>query len=346
MPRLDHSIESRRYYEAAPKTWPPPDLQLPDVRKLGRKAISSFRNRRQSSASKGKSQTDAGASKGSTEESRQPRRALSIDGDLDQEKTKIPISNQEQSPLFRLPLELRQKIYSYVFGFSNIHIRSAKGGHVLRHIRCKCADGCPGTAHTFEHGGAWKRTWTCDASKYDIDGDRVPPGLLRVCRKVYTEAVEILYLENTFCFKDVGVLGQFAARVLPQRIAVVPHMRLDVPGLEQPPSGSQGRSQAQALTDQANVQGWQSIIGFTGLRSLEIRVHDTFQSKKSSEPQRQVPLDSIQALSALEHIRKVKLLLPPGSPVAVWMNQAPFEVDTLGPASWPWLGEHREFSVF
>lgn len=62
----------------------------------------------------------------------------------------VPLS-QQQSPLFRMPLEIRQKIYEFVFGPSLLHIEAL--GDRLTHVRClewESSNGWEGHAHCQE----------------------------------------------------------------------------------------------------------------------------------------------------------------------------------------------------
>jgi hypothetical protein len=45
-------------------------------------------------------------------------------------------------------------------------------------------------------------------------------GLLQTCRQIYTEAVDLLYSENTFDFATAESFNSFAKTVLPRRLAV------------------------------------------------------------------------------------------------------------------------------
>jgi len=59
----------------------------------------------------------------------------------------VPLS-QQQSPLFRLPIEIRQTIYEFVFGPSLLHIEALIDR--LAHVKClkwESSDGWEGHAH-------------------------------------------------------------------------------------------------------------------------------------------------------------------------------------------------------
>ncbi|KAL8931076.1 MAG: hypothetical protein Q9208_000179 [Pyrenodesmia sp. 3 TL-2023] len=121
--------------------------------------------------------------------------------------------------LSMLPLEIRQEIYKYVVGSKRIHI-VRKGKHIA-HIRCKCLEETdftrecrPGATGT--HEGDSKISFTSNGNV----------ALLRTCRQIYTEAIEIMYSSNTFDFDHQDLFLFFARSILPQRLARIRNLHL------------------------------------------------------------------------------------------------------------------------
>lgn len=81
--------------------------------------------------------------------------------------------NLQNSPLLRLPAELRDSIYGYILG----HRRIFLSGQHVRH-----------------------RSLTAGS---------VQLSLLQICRQIHSEALPILWSTNTFCFKDATAFTRF-----------------------------------------------------------------------------------------------------------------------------------------
>lgn len=96
--------------------------------------------------------------------------------------------DQAQSPFFtKLPLEIRRLIYAHTLGGGSVHLSTP---NTELH-----ATGCPSK--------------TCRCRLFQGKGDlplNFGLSLLTTCRKVYSEAIESLYSENTFAF-TTGALG-------------------------------------------------------------------------------------------------------------------------------------------
>ncbi|KAL8854356.1 MAG: hypothetical protein Q9221_000843 [Calogaya cf. arnoldii] len=128
----------------------------------------------------------------------------------------LPQTPQSASKLLtHLPLEIRQEIYTYVLGGNLIHILR-KGTH-LAHVRCKktknenendfqrlCRPNARNTAHS-------ESPTLASTSNGNL-------ALLRTCRTVYREAVDILYATNAFDFDHQDLFILFARSVLPARL--------------------------------------------------------------------------------------------------------------------------------
>lgn len=137
-------------------------------------------------------------------------------------------NEQSLSAFFGLPLEIREVIYTYALTAKYTHI--FRTGERLYHRRCDCEhrELHPLTA---EQDRRWDGE--CEASpgicepellQYADKGNILP--LLRTCRKVYSEAVDLLYRRTIFCFQDPRTLEIFSLAILPQRIKLIKELEL------------------------------------------------------------------------------------------------------------------------
>ncbi len=152
----------------------------------------------------------------------------------------LEMYEQTQSPLFKLPPELRCQIYGEVIGNKTIHIVQ-RSRDKLGHTICRCnnppcqeqcrEDGCRGTK--------------LPSGIYAIfgagSGGILP--LLKSCRKMYglyllltlqdayllryADAIEVLYGSNIFDFDSMESLISFSTAVLAKRFDSIQHLQLD-----------------------------------------------------------------------------------------------------------------------
>ena len=124
--------------------------------------------------------------------------------------------------LAKLPLEIREEIYKYVVGGNLVHI--VRKGDKLAHVRC-----------------AFDRPWDlfreCRRAAARTCYDDVPTlaftangnvALLRTCRQIYTEAVNIMYKHNSFDFDHQDLFLFFSRSILPQRLAQIRRLELNL----------------------------------------------------------------------------------------------------------------------
>ncbi|KAL8631723.1 hypothetical protein Q9189_002531 [Teloschistes chrysophthalmus] len=126
--------------------------------------------------------------------------------------------------LDRLPPEIRQEIYHYVVGGSLNHI-VRKGKH-LGHVRCRLD--CPSDfnrrcrpAARYPYYPEFENL--CSTSNGNL-------ALLRTCKQIYGESVQVMYKRNAFDFDHQDLFLFFASSVLPQRLAEINrlHLTLDL----------------------------------------------------------------------------------------------------------------------
>ncbi|TGO26260.1 hypothetical protein BPAE_0063g00290 [Botrytis paeoniae] len=130
-----------------------------------------------------------------------------------------------------LPSEVRMEIYKWVLGGRVLHIirRKDKLGHVV----CKC-DRRDSDVGTREEDACIVAG--CRGVK--IPGgsgvhERVGEGsgsllqLLQVCRRIYSEAISLLYSTNTFNFDSMEAFISFSNEILPRRFDSITSVTLD-----------------------------------------------------------------------------------------------------------------------
>lgn len=126
--------------------------------------------------------------------------------------------NQDQSILFaRLPLELRIIVYEFALGGGMLHVVQKRKR--LAHFECREAD--PSSSHHhYNCRVAVGANGLYRGRKAGLGLDRSnadKTALLRTCRRVYSESIDILYSKNTFNFRRVDELIYISQTILPQR---------------------------------------------------------------------------------------------------------------------------------
>ncbi|PMD46805.1 hypothetical protein L207DRAFT_221131 [Hyaloscypha variabilis F] len=136
------------------------------------------------------------------------------DGDVEVGKGRGKIEWQEQSPLFNLPLELRRQIYEEAIGGYTLHVFTLDAYRRMAHTRCK-------TAVMPEYGNCSCAARARQKGVCDEWGNSELLALLMSCRRIYSEAIEILYSKNTFTFSSMAPLISHLLNIPPQRVAVM-----------------------------------------------------------------------------------------------------------------------------
>lgn len=318
---LDHSVEASLDYNASRRSaWPPPDLQIPSFRAFARKAVHRTRNSIQIFSPKKESPSSDSIDQ---ERDASPPRRRPLTPPLlpleDSTPTAPEAANQPQSLFFKLPIELREVIYKEVLGESNIHIKNGKS---LRHLRCKCSS-CPGIGYYFYYGSTWKKPWECDGTKYDYDGDRLPISLLRTCRQVYSEAINLLYSSNIFSFRDADTLQRFLCSMPSQRKDHITTIHLDLP------FGS-----IKGLDTLLREETWDELVSLPCLGNMEFRMHPSANVREDTR--RPVEIKPVGRLRENGNLEVVRLYLPGGwmSETCGWLVERPFEVRPF--TDWKW----------
>jgi hypothetical protein len=122
----------------------------------------------------------------------------------------------------KLPVELRFKIYKFVLSYSIIHTLALR--RRMAHAKCsanKESDierACLPQDHEYicRHP-----IWSDDEPWNPVTLSRADLALLRTCRQIYVEAINILYSSNTFDFATAESFNSFARTILSRRLAVI-----------------------------------------------------------------------------------------------------------------------------
>ncbi|KAL8748472.1 MAG: hypothetical protein Q9184_007282 [Pyrenodesmia sp. 2 TL-2023] len=173
-----------------------------------------------------------------------------------------PRMGLEDSVLRRLPLEVRQEIYRYVFGYQN-------NSMILVPFKIRAVP---------------EGDWLWDPPHMELNGRRITrddnrfwpqrPALLRTCRQVYVEAIQILYTRSTFVITHPELLFRFARCTTAQNFNSIRNLCISIPQ-EHTPVFSRWRR----ADDDACVQQWQNfwiaVAGIAHLRTLEVDLSAT-----------------------------------------------------------------------
>ncbi|KAI4265336.1 MAG: hypothetical protein LQ337_008993, partial [Flavoplaca oasis] len=123
--------------------------------------------------------------------------------------------------LGQLPLEIRREIWGYVLG---------RGSNVLILLPYKIR-----AVPEVQSLQYWPMDGQKPISRFRSAGDLDKyggkfwahrPAILRTCRQIYIEAVELLYCENSFIFTDASTFAYFTKAVLPRRLNAIRKMRI------------------------------------------------------------------------------------------------------------------------
>ncbi|KAI4146888.1 MAG: hypothetical protein L6R39_003304 [Caloplaca ligustica] len=139
-------------------------------------------------------------------------------------------ADQQQSSFFaRFPPEIRQLIYNYYLSGDerSMHV-FRRTDRRLAHYLCDH----PRDTHFHMPRRAWGyRDMSCTNAwqKDEIIGPVVSNSLLpllKTCRRVYSEAIQVLYTTTRFCFQDEWTLKYFLRTVLPRRLKLISTIQL------------------------------------------------------------------------------------------------------------------------
>ncbi|KAI9845111.1 MAG: hypothetical protein M1838_001900 [Thelocarpon superellum] len=145
----------------------------------------------------------------------------------------------------------------------------------------------------------WDRRISCDGPPSD-DPHRIRPlSLLLTCRRVYAEAIDLLYASNQFELGNPDCLERLPRLLLPQRMHAIRRLRFTW-HLSEPPfcGGSRYKDTVWTII-------WQVLASMKGLRELQVelqiacvwRMHWLTQERKLLEPVKAVTTPDVFELT-------------------------------------------------
>ncbi len=119
--------------------------------------------------------------------------------------------------LTKLPLEIRLQIYEYVLGGNLLHLV-----HIPRriaHIRCRHPEPSDPLRKCRPASRTPLNPWLRGVSTANL-------ALLKTCRQIYCEGIEVLYASNAFDVNDLNTFVSFARSIMPKRLASIKTLHL------------------------------------------------------------------------------------------------------------------------
>ena len=232
-----------------------------------------------------------------------------------------PISPQAESPLFRqLPPELRLTIWRELLSGKLLHVLRARNGVLAIEcpylcLRCdrvmQTIDRCPHEKphpmlskpwdHIRRKGTNISRSGESTADHFIYPGNRsaLPVkllGLLRTCRLVYSETVNVLYEGSVFAFNRLETVSQLPRVWPPQLFHAVREIHLAWTFKWRPVPGEAKTEEWAPQFEPAWHAAADILAAAQGLRTLLIRI-DGWENSK---------LDALQSARLLQPLMKVQ----------------------------------------
>ncbi|KAJ5768858.1 hypothetical protein N7520_003417 [Penicillium odoratum] len=184
---------------------------------------------------------------------------------------KQPVNPQSLSPLItNLPPEIRQMIWTYVFGSNTIHLVTIK--NKVRHVICPqdnpfltqhrhCCPLTPARWRIYDgripgHSDRLLYPHTHDLLPQNLSTSH--PELLRSCQAIYAESAELLYRNATFDVDDLHTFIAFAQGIGKRHLASIRRLTVQWMPVWQPLSGRDHKGSLYAYThsDALWIQFW------------------------------------------------------------------------------------------
>ncbi|KAK2790195.1 hypothetical protein FQN52_005690 [Onygenales sp. PD_12] len=164
------------------------------------------------------------------------------------------IYTQHQSGFFRLPGEVRQMVYEYVFGTADVHVEAMHGRLGSFHCQRQQGRDLAGDSDVDDDAlpddagsGLESEGWPCEPcfdreviKRTPADSCRRIPkvqtyadtgigvlGFLCACRRIYTETINALYSNRTFIFRRPDALLYFLSTIPRHRLDLITSIYID-----------------------------------------------------------------------------------------------------------------------
>ena len=208
--------------------------------------------------------------------------------------------------LRKLPLELRLEVFSHVLGKDAFRIISVP----WRVIAVPDVEGNISMAAKYDFindydmtqlGSYMQADSTVNAPEAFIRSSGT--AILRTCRQIYAEAVDLLYTTNTFILYDFHTLTTFAKSIPPQRLNAIRSLRVHYSPTTSIPYPHERTPQYDLPL---NLDWfWEIVIGMQSLRDLDVYMEAYDFSRSPWEIQvielsRLGPMEGIRGLSKFQ----------------------------------------------
>ena len=198
-----------------------------------------------------------------------------------------PIDPQQSCDLLcRLPPEIRQMIWGYVFGADTLHLVQIKDK--VKHVRCPqpspsltqhrhCCPLTPARWRVYDG----RAPGHSDRLLYPHTHDLLPENLsdsglslLRTCRAIYAETADLLYRNSTFDVDDLYTFIAFTQNICPRRLRSIRRLTVQWMPVWQPLSGQDHKESIFAHThsDALWAQFWSRVASLPALQELRLSI--------------------------------------------------------------------------
>jgi hypothetical protein len=193
-------------------------------------------------------------------------RKLSVFASPEPEQSQWRYDQPDSAFLSRLPLDVRMMIYEMVLGGMTFHVSAGDNHSRIYHLVCQAPEQITQSQnHGQCHQVTIKRPSSAQQEDFGHATGLLP--LLTTCRKVYSEAINLLYSGNRFEFTQIHTAFRFLTRMIPQpRLPALRHILLKMAVPRHPDLNSRTKRDWQDLFDLFS----QSM---TGLRSLYLTLN-------------------------------------------------------------------------
>ncbi|OJJ34570.1 hypothetical protein ASPWEDRAFT_70236 [Aspergillus wentii DTO 134E9] len=202
------------------------------------------------------------------------KRALSLPLPELPKKSKQKSYAQNECLLFKLPPEIRRLIYKEILAPEDGSVLHVASSHKrLRSMRCH--EWNP-RIRDWEHrcwgevvmDGSTKSFWGYRCSKA---GNIM--GLLQSCRRIYSEAIDVLYTDNVLNVRQTRTVADLPKAMLPHRFQAIRSLHIDVPvDFAFPNDGFFSLEYSAWPLDVGEfwMEAWQAIAQMSGLQDLRV----------------------------------------------------------------------------
>ncbi|MCJ1436088.1 hypothetical protein MMC27_005466 [Xylographa pallens] len=221
--------------------------------------------------------------------------------------TELQTLDQVHSSLLQLPGEIRMMIYREVLGGKNVHITHFD--RRLGHIKMmKQGDKEMDVKEFWRQECMEYQYWDEESEDVPTNFDeqhRIDSGgftsLIKTCRKVYIEAINILYVQNDFYTRQADSIVHLYNTVLPHRLNLISSLHI----YRSFPSAlyqSEDNKDQLAPYDEATwEETWRIIAGMKGLHILRVTLFEFWRLRsRTSQTRFLEPLKAVKQADVFE----------------------------------------------